>query len=117
MVQTWIHMIITVLFVIWCHKQIFLNRIQVFDALVLQEKLLLPSLSLEPKFMRQIGQTWILIIVSIHFMIGRYKHVFFFGIHGFEALVLQEMLFFPPFSLEIQVHPLNLPNLDSHNNI
>ena len=45
------------------------------------------------------------------------KHVPFIGIHGFDALVLQEKLFFPPFSLEIKVYPLNWPNLGSRNNL
>ena len=116
MVQTWIHMIITILFLIWHYKHVFLNWIQVFDTLVLQEKLLLPSFSVESKFMHQIGQTWILII-SIHFMIGCCKHVLFIGIHGFDALVLYKMISFPPFSLEINVHPLNLPGLDSCNTL
>ena len=88
MLQTWIHMTITVPFVTWHYKHILLNWIRDFDALVLQEKLLLSSFSLEPKFLHQIGQTRILMIISIHCMIGCYKHVLFIGMHGFNVLVL-----------------------------
>ena len=123
-----------------------------FDGLVLQEKLSFSPFSLESKFIHKMGQIWILMIISILFMIGHCKHVyliwcivwclgfainaFFFhhiplnqssllklynmdshnnlyslvighskhifpiGIHGFDALVSQEKLPFPPFFLE-----------------
>ena len=69
------------------------------DALDLQEKLFLPPFSLWLKFIRETSQTWILIIISIPFVIGHCNHVHRIGIHNIDALDLQEMLFFPPFSL------------------
>ena len=47
--------------------------------------------------MTQIGK---LIIISIHFVIDIYKHVFLIGIHDIDALVSKEKLFLLPFSLE-----------------
>ena len=81
-------------------KHIFLIVIHSFDALVLQEKLLFLSFSLESKFVHQMLQTWILKTISILFVIGHYKLVLIVWIHGFQALVLQEMLLFPLFSLK-----------------
>ena len=98
--QTWILIIIPILLVIRHSKHIFLIVIHSFDALVLQEKLLFLSFSLESKFVHQMLQTWILKTISILFVIGHYKLVLIVWIHGFQALVLQEMLLFPLFSLK-----------------
>ena len=81
-------MIISISFVIRPYKHVLLDWIHDFNTLLLQEKLLFPSFSLESKFIDQIGQTWILVIIYIIFVIAHYKHVFFIGIHGFDALVL-----------------------------
>ena len=45
------------------------------------------------------GQTWFRHDNLSSFCDLALKYVLFFGIHGFGALVLQEKLFFPPFSL------------------
>ena len=98
--QTSIHIIMFVLLVIGHNEHILLIGMHDFDALVLQEKLLFPPFSLKSRFIHQKGQTWILIIISIFFVIGHDKHVFFIGIHGFDALFLQEKLFFLSFFLK-----------------
>ena len=52
------------------NKHILLIGMHVFDALVLQEKLSFPTISLESKFILQIGQAWIHIIISIRLVLG-----------------------------------------------
>ena len=66
-----------------------------FDALVLQEKLFFPPFSLESKFINQMGQTWILRIISILMVIVHNKQILIIGMHGFDALDLLEKLLFP----------------------
>ena len=46
------------------------------------------------------GQTWILVIISIPMVIVHNKHIIVIGMHDFDALDLLEMLLFPLFSLE-----------------
>ena len=114
--QNWVLMIISVLFVIMHDKHILLIWIHDFDALVLQEMFFFPPFSLESNFIPQNGQTWILIVIYILLGIRHSKSIFLFGIHGFDALVLQETLFFPRSSIESSLS-LKLDNLDSHNNL
>ena len=73
-----------------------------FDAWDWQEMLYFPPFNFESKFIRQIGQTFILIIISITFGIRHYKHITLIVMHGFDAFVWKEMLFFPPFNLELK---------------
>ena len=53
----------------WPKKHIHIIMIQDIHALVLQEKLLIPPFSSKSKFIHQIGGTWVLMIISIFFMI------------------------------------------------
>ena len=53
-----------------------------------------PTIFLESKFVHQMRQTRIPIMVSFLFVIGHCKHVFLIGIHNIDALVSQEELFF-----------------------
>ena len=76
------------------YNQVFHIGIHDIDALDLQEKPFFPPFSLESKFVHQMGQTWILEIISILFVIRHYKQVLFIGVHSFNALVLQEKLLF-----------------------
>ena len=69
------------------------------DALDLQQKLFFPPLSLQLLFICQMRQTWILIIISIFFVIRHYNHVLLIGIHDIGALVWQEKVFFKPVPL------------------
>ena len=87
------------------YKHILLIGIHGFDALVHREMLFFSQFSLESKFIDQMGQTWTLIIISILFVIGHYKHIFLIGIHGFDAFDWHKKLFFPPFSLESMFIP------------
>ena len=96
--QTWILIIISILFVIGQYKHILLIEIHGSNALVWKEKPFFPPLSLELKFIRQMG-TWILTIISIHFVIGHYKHILLIGVHDIDPLDWQEN-FFPPFFLQ-----------------
>ena len=84
----------------WALKHVLFVGIHSFDDLVLQGKLLFPPFFLKSKFVHHMGQTWIHIITFILFVIGHYTYVLFIGIHGFDALVLEDKLLFPPFSLE-----------------
>ena len=56
------------------------------DALVSSEKLFLFPF-LELKFIFQLGETWIHIIISFIFMIGHRKHIPLLGINDIDALV------------------------------
>ena len=88
--QTWILMIISILFVIGLYKHIFHVWVHDFDALVSHEMLFFSPFFLKSNFITQIGQTWILIIISILLVTAHYKYILFIGIHGSDALVLQE---------------------------
>ena len=98
--QTWMLLIISVLFVIAHHNQVLLIGIYDTVALVWQEKLFLPPFFVESKFIYQLRQTWILIIISIFYMIQHYNHVLLIGIHDIGDLVWQEKLFSLPFFIE-----------------
>ena len=78
-------------------KHVLFIGIHDFDALVLLEKLLFSQFSLESTFFHQKGQTWILIVICIIFVIGHNKHVIFIEIHGFDAFALDEELYFHHF--------------------
>ena len=104
--QTWIVIIISTLFVIGHNKHIHLVGIHNIDVLVWPEELFFSLVSLEPKFIYQIEGTQILRTITVLFTIGHYKHILLIGIHGFDALVWQEKLFIPPFSLELKLVPL-----------
>ena len=69
MSQIWILIIIFTLFVIRHYKNIILFGIHGFNALDWQESLFVPLFFIETKFISQMGETWILIITSIFFMI------------------------------------------------
>ena len=49
----------------------------------------------------QMGQTWILKIIYVLFVIVHNKHIVLIGMHTFDALASQEKFLFPPFSLEL----------------
>ena len=71
---------------------------------------------LESKFVGQLGQTQIDIVILFIFMFGHHKLVVFMGINDIDALVLQKKSFFSTIfrikaSLSIQT------NTDSHNNL
>ena len=100
MSHTWIHVTISILLVIRQNKHILLIRIHSFDALLLQEKLLFLPFFLESKFIHQMGQAWIHMIIYVLFVIRHYKNILLNCIHDFDALVL-----------------LNEENLDSHDNL
>ena len=102
--QTWIFGVNPAIFVFGHHKLIFFIRIHDIHALVSREKLFFAPFSLESKFSHQMKETWILAIISILIVIGPHKYVLLIWIHNFYALVSQEKLFFPPFSLEFKVH-------------
>ena len=68
-------------------------------SLDLQENLFFPSFSLKSKFIHELRQTYIFIIISIIFATGHCNRVHLFGIHDIDALIWQENLFFPSFSL------------------
>ena len=87
------------------------------DALDLQEKLFFPPISLLLKFICELRQTWILVIISILFSIRHYNHVHLFGIHDIDALIWQEMHFLSTIFLIIKVHPSNETKLDTCNNL
>ena len=69
------------------YKYILLIGIESSNTLVLQEKLLFLPFFVESKFIHQMGQSWILKIISILFMIRHYKHIFLTWIHGRNAFV------------------------------
>ena len=100
-IQTWILVIIFILFMIGHHEQVLI-RIHDIDAFLSQQNLFLPSFSLESKFIHQMRQTWILLRISIIFVIGHHKHIFLTGIHYIYSLASHEKLLFPPFSLELK---------------
>ena len=91
--QTWILIIISILFVIVHYNHVLHIRIHDVDALDLQEKLFTPPFSLLSKFICEMCQTWILIIISIFFVFAHYNHVLHIGIYNVNALDLQEKIF------------------------
>ena len=92
--------IISTLFVIGLYSHVHLIGIHDVDAWIWQEKLFFLPFSLLLKLICEIRQTWICVIISILFFIGHYNHVHLIGIHEVDALIWQEKLFFPPFSLQ-----------------
>ena len=77
------------------YKHIPLIGINDIDALVSQEKLLfLPFFKL--KFIFQLGEARIHIIIAIHFMIGHHKHILLIRVNDIDDLVLEEKLLFVP---------------------
>ena len=77
-------------------KDILHVGINDIDALVSLEKLLLLPF-LELKFVFQLGETWIHIIISFILMIGHRKHILLVWINDSNALVSQEKLLLLPF--------------------
>ena len=89
-------------FCYWHYNYVLLIGNLGIYALDLQEKLLSPSFAKLRKFIWQMRQTWILVIIFILFFIWHYNHVLLIEIHDIDALVWQEKLSFPPFSLELK---------------
>ena len=87
-----------------------------FDALDLLGKLSFPRFSLESMLIHQMGQTQILVIICILFLIGHNKHVLLIVIHDFDALVSEEKRLFPSF-LRVKVHLSIGTSIDSHSNL
>ena len=98
--QSWILVKTTILSMITHYNHNILIGIDDIDALVWQGNLFFPPFSLESKFANLMRRTWILVIISISFIIVHHKHVLLIGIHDNNVLVWQEKLFFPPFCLE-----------------
>ena len=87
------------------HKHILLIGINNIDALDSYEKLLLLPF-LELKFVFQLGQIWIHIIISFLFMIRHHKHILLIGINDIEALVSKEKLLLLPILVLMYVFQL-----------
>ena len=66
----------------------------------LARKTFLSTIFLVIMFIHEMRQTWILIIISILFVVAHYNHDYLIGIHDIFALDFQEKHFFPPFSLK-----------------
>ena len=78
--MNWILVTIFILSLIGHYKHIPLIGLNGIDALVWQEKLFFQPFSLESKFVCHLGQTCILIVISILFVITHYKHIYLVGI-------------------------------------
>ena len=98
------------------YKHIILSRVHGFDALVWQEKHFFPASSLESRFDSNKGQAWILIIISIPFMIWHHKHILLIRVHDINTWFGKKS-FFSTIFLIINVHPWNEKNLDTCNNL
>ena len=70
---------------------------------------------LEAKLVRQLGQTWMHVIISFVFIIRHHKHILLIEIGDINTFVLQEMFFFYHL-LRIKGHPLIRTNKDTHPN-
>ena len=111
----WILIIIFILFLIWHYSHVFLIGILDVDALVWQEKLFFQLFCLESKFICQIRQTWIVVIISILFMVGHYNHVFLIRIHDL-MLWFGKKNFLSTILLTNKVCQSNEASMDFHNN-
>ena len=89
-------------FVIGHYNHVFLIGIHDIGALVWQEKYFFPPFSIKSKFNYQLKQTMIQVTIYMFFVIGHYNHVLLIRIYDIDALVCQEKLSFPPFSLELK---------------
>ena len=85
------------LFCDWVFESCSLYWDNRFGALVWQENLSSPPFSLYLKFIYQIRQTWILLIIFILFVIGHHNQALLTVMHDIDALVSQEKLFLLPF--------------------
>ena len=99
---------------IWLARTGFLPTIFL---IIKVQQVLFPLFSLLSKFIYEIRQTWILVIISILSIIGHNNHVYLIGIHDTEALDLQEKAFLSTIFIITKVHPWNDLNLDAHNKI
>ena len=113
---TWILVIISILFVNEHYNHVHLFRIHDIDALIWQEKLFFPPFSLLLKFIREIGQTWIFIIISIFLLLGIAN---MFTQLGYTILMLWLCRKSFPFlhCFGIKVHPSIMTKMDTHNNL
>ena len=78
----------------WALETLLPIGINHFNALVWHGKFFFPPFSLESKLIHQLWHAWILLIISILFMVGHYKLFLLTRIHSFDALFWQEKLFF-----------------------
>ena len=85
------------------------------SALVWQEKLFSPPFFLLLMLVRQMTQTWILVIIFILFVIRHYNHFFLLGT-WYWCFSLARKTFFPLFSIEL-TFIMNRTNLDALNNL
>ena len=72
---------------------VFLIKIHDINASVWKERLFFPPFSLESKFIYQLRQMTILVIISILFLNRHYNHVLVIRIHDIGALISQESFF------------------------
>ena len=98
------------------YNHILLIRMHGIDALDLQEKLFFPPFPLSLMFFCGMSQTWLLIIISILFVIGT---TIMFSPLGYTMLMLWicKKSFLSTIFLVIKVHPWNEVNLHTHNNL
>ena len=68
------------------------------------------------KFISQLGQTQIHIVIFFLLMIRHHKFILFIGINVIDALVSLEKLFFPPLFIT-KVHFLIRTNMNAHCNL
>ena len=99
MMQTWIVVIISILFIM---GTTIISSSLGYTILVLwifKKSFSFHQFSNNQKFIREIRQTWMLIIISILFCYGHYNHVHLIGMHDIDTFIWQEKLSFLPFSL------------------
>ena len=101
----------------WALKHVLFIGIHGFDALVLQEKLFFPPFSLESKFIHQVRQTWILIIISTLMVIVHALNIFLSKGCTVLMLWIARNALISIILLRINVHPSNGINLDSLENL
>ena len=82
----------------WALKHVFFFGIHGFGALVLQ-KSFTPPFSLEARYVLQMGQTWLLIIILFSFIIRHHKHLPFIGYTIFKLWFCKNRFLFDKFSL------------------
>ena len=108
--------IISIRFVIGHYNHVHLIGIHDIGALIWQEMLFFPPVSLLLKFIHEIRQTWMLIIISVLFVIGA---TIMFSSLGYTMLMLwicKKNFSFSIF-LIIKAHPWNETNIDTRNNL
>ena len=103
-------------FCYWVHNHVLYNGIHDLDPLDLQQKLFFPPFSMQLMLIHEMGQTWILAIITTFFFAMGTTIMFSSLVYRILMLWIWKKILFSTIFLIMKVYPWNEVNLETCNN-